>query len=60
VVKEKVTLSIEVAEKMKPMLEEFKRVVQDELPEGLPPMRDIQHHLILFLEQVYLTSHTTR
>jgi len=29
---------------MMPMLREFKEVLHDELPEGLPPMRDIQHH----------------
>ena len=45
---------------MKPMLEEFKRVVHDERPDELLPMRDIQCAiLILFLERVYLTSHTT-
>ena len=38
----------EVPEKMKFMLEEFKRVVHDELSEGLQPMRDIQHHIDLF------------
>ena len=47
VVKEEVALSIEVPKKMKPMLEEFKRVVHDELPEGLSPMSDIQHHIDL-------------
>ena len=26
------------------MLEEFKEVVHDEFPKGLPPTRDIQHH----------------
>jgi len=47
-VKEKVAPSIEVPEKMKPMLEEFKTVVHDdELPEGLSPMRNIQHHIDL-------------
>jgi len=43
VVKE-VAPSIEVPEKMKPMLKEFKRIIHAELPEGLSPMRDIQHH----------------
>jgi len=47
VVKEKVGPCIEVFEKMKLMLEEFKRVVHDELLEGLPPIRDIQHHIDL-------------
>jgi len=47
VVKEEVAPSIEVPGKMNLMLEEFKRVIQDELPEGLPPMRDIQHHIDL-------------
>jgi len=44
VVKEEVAPSIEVPEKMKPMLEEFKEVAHDGLPKRLPPMRDIQHH----------------
>jgi len=44
VVKKKVAPSIEVPEKMKPVLEEFKEVVHDELPEELLPMRDNQHH----------------
>ena len=37
VVKEKVSSFIEAPEKMKPVLEEFKRVVRYELPEGLHP-----------------------
>ena len=44
VVEEEVAPSIEVFEKMKSMLEEFKRVVHDKLPEKLPSMRDIQYH----------------
>jgi len=33
--------AIEVPEKMKPMLEEFQRIVHDELPDEVSPMRDI-------------------
>ena len=58
-IKKEVALSIEVPKKMKLMLEEFKRVVHDKLPKGLPPMRDTSTTLILFMEQVYLISHTT-
>ena len=47
VVKEKVGATIEVPEKMKPMLEEFQRIVHDELPNELPPIRDIQHDIDL-------------
>jgi len=44
-----VTQTARIPDKMKPLLEEFKGVVHDELPEGLPPMKDIQHTLILSL-----------
>ena len=37
----------DVPEVMKEVLEEFKEVVPDELPKGLPPLRDIQHHIDL-------------
>ena len=46
VVKEKVTPPAEISENIRPFLKEFKGVVHDELPEGLPPMRDIQHHIL--------------
>ena len=46
-VKEEVGPSIEAPEKTKHMLEEFKRIVHDELLDKLPPMRDIQYHIDL-------------
>ena len=41
VVKKEVTPLVEIPKKIKPLLEEFKGIVHDELPKGLPPMRDI-------------------
>jgi len=32
---------------MKPMLEEFKSIVYDELQDERPPIKDIQHHIDL-------------
>ncbi|XP_020262594.1 uncharacterized protein LOC109838567 [Asparagus officinalis] len=45
VVKEEVKTLIEVPGKMKSLLKEFEVLIPEELPEGLPPMRDIQHHI---------------
>ena len=41
VVKEELGPAIKVPEKMKPMLEEFQRIAHDELPDELPPMKEI-------------------
>ena len=45
-IKEEVTLSTEVLEKVEPLLEESKRVVHNKLLERLPPM-SIQYHIDL-------------
>ncbi|GJV20458.1 hypothetical protein Tco_1369478 [Tanacetum coccineum] len=36
-----------IPEAMIPLLEEFYNVFPDELPDGFPPLRDIQHHIDL-------------
>jgi hypothetical protein len=40
-------VSQEVSEIMRLMLEEFQDIMPEEMPEGLPPMRDIQHYIDL-------------
>ncbi|PKI51038.1 hypothetical protein CRG98_028563 [Punica granatum] len=38
---------VEVPEEVKPLLVEFEEIIPEELPDGLPPMRDIQHQIDL-------------
>ena len=47
IVKDEVEPSVEVPEKMKPILEEFQRIVHDELLDELPSLRNIQYHIDL-------------
>nr|GEY86590.1 putative reverse transcriptase domain-containing protein [Tanacetum cinerariifolium] len=42
-----VTLNSEIPEAMFPLLKEFSDVFHDELPDALPPLCDIQHHIDL-------------
>jgi hypothetical protein len=35
--------AVKVFEAVKPLLQEFKEVIPDELPNEIPPIRDIQH-----------------
>ena len=35
--------------KVKAILEKFSEIMLEDLPEGRPPMRDIQHHIDLIL-----------
>lgn len=40
--------SSSIPEAMQPLLTEYRAIIPEELPEGLPPMRDIQHQIDLF------------
>ena len=43
------SISQEVLETMRLMVEEFQDIMPKEMPKGLPPMRDIQHYIDLVL-----------
>ncbi|CAL9075517.1 unnamed protein product [Musa textilis] len=45
---------------MKSILEEFQDVVPEEIPHGLPPIRDIQHHIDLIPGAILLNKATYR
>jgi len=49
-VNKEVTPPAEIHEKVRPLLEESKRVVHDKLSKGLQSMRDISHHIDLISE----------
>nr|GEV44791.1 putative reverse transcriptase domain-containing protein [Tanacetum cinerariifolium] len=46
-IRKEVALNSEIPEAMFPLLEEFSGVFPDELPDALPPLCDIQHHIDL-------------
>jgi len=56
IVKEEVGPTIKVPEKMKLMLEEFQRIVRDELPDELPSIREIQHCYIDLIPEASLPN----
>ena len=48
-----------VPEAVQSLLDEFANVFPNDLPEELPPLRDIQHKLILYQVIIYLIARTT-
>ena len=50
----------EPLEVIKPILKEFFDIVSNEIPNALPPMRDIQHHINLVLGVVLPKKATYR
>lgn len=51
--------STNIPETIKPLFVDFKEILSDELPDGLPSMRDIQHHIDLVLSVSLYVYHIT-
>jgi hypothetical protein len=42
-----VEASVTVPDRLKPLIDQFRDITSEELPNNLPPLRDVQHHIYL-------------
>ncbi|XP_034896397.1 uncharacterized protein [Populus alba] len=47
VVEEEVGASVTIPDRLKPLINQFRDITSEELPNNLPPLRDVQHHIDL-------------
>ena len=47
VVEGEVEASVTVPDRLKPLIDQFRDITSEELPNNLPPLRDVQHHIDL-------------